>query len=261
MMTKELNLLNLGLNWKLALQRVTKDMRDDFWPDPLGFKDLLGSDDAAVSRLEPLLNHYEPHRGASYHIPKANFTIRDSIYISPIDRLVYQALIDRLIVHIDPLVSPGVFSHRLRSPTAKWIFYSGVEQWKKFLDAVKLELHERPNSWLVITDLSQYFETVRFRFLKRQLEEMLGEKLTPDLQDCIDALMGCLSAWSPYEGYGLPQNIEASSFFQRCPFVSNISMDLFEQARPRTNMLVTVAPLPSRLSSSLCRLAVPAMAS
>jgi hypothetical protein len=155
-MTKELDLLNLGLNWKLALQRVSKYMRDDFWPDPLGFKDLLG-DEAAVGRLEPLLKHYRPHRGASYNIPKANFTIRDSIYISAIDRLVYQALIDRLIVHIDPLLSPGVFSHRLRSPTAKWIFYSGVEQWKKFLDTIKRELNARPKSWLVVTDLSQSF--------------------------------------------------------------------------------------------------------
>jgi hypothetical protein len=211
-MANDFNLLDLGLNWKLALQRVAKDMRDDFWPDPIGFKDLLGSSDAAVGRLEPFLKHYEPHRGASYHIPKANFTIRDSIYISAVDRLVYQALIDRLIIHLDPLLSPGVFSHRLRAPDAKWIFHSGVEQWKKFLNAVKLELHARPSAWLVITDLSQYFETVRFRFLKRQLEEMLGKRLTPDLQGCIDALMRCLSAWSPYEGYGLPQNIEASSF-------------------------------------------------
>ncbi len=211
-MSNELNLLDLGFDWKLALQRVMKDLRDDFWPDPLGFKDLLGSNESAVSRLEPLLKSYKPRRGASYEVPKANFTIRDSIYISALDRLVYQALIDRLIVHIDPLLSRGVFSHRLRSPTAKWIFYSGVEQWKKFLDAVKTELHACSKSWLVITDLSQYFETVRFRPLKRQLEEMLGEMLTPDLQRCIDALMRCLSAWSPYDGYGLPQNIEASSF-------------------------------------------------
>jgi Reverse transcriptase (RNA-dependent DNA polymerase) len=88
----------------------------------------------------------------------------------------------------------------------------GVEQWKKFLEAATLELTARPQSWLVVTDLSQYFETIRFRFLRRQLEEMLGDKLTPDLQACIDALMSCLSAWSPYEGYGLPQNMEASSF-------------------------------------------------
>src|SRR5208282_4410744 len=149
------------------------------------------------------------------------------IYISAVDRLVYQALIDRLIVHIDPLLSPGVFSHRLRGPTARWIFYSGVEQWKKFLDAVKLELHARPKSWLVVTDLSQYFETIRFRFLKRQLEEMLGDKLTPDLQGCIDTIMSCLSAWSPYEGYDLPQNIEASSF------LANVLLDRCDKLMER----------------------------
>lgn len=81
-MTKDLNLLELGLDWKLAVQRLAKDMRDDFWPDPLTFKDLLGSGESAPARLESLLKTYKPRRGASYHIPKANFTIRDSIHIS-----------------------------------------------------------------------------------------------------------------------------------------------------------------------------------
>ncbi len=211
-MIKDLNLLELGLDWKLAVQRLAKDMRDDFWPDPLAFKDLLGSGESAPARLQPLLKTYKPRRGASYHIPKANFTIRDSIHISALDRIVYQALIDRLIVSIDPYLSSGVFSHRFRGPAARWIFHSGVSQWKKFREAVKTELLAKPASWLVVTDLSQYFETIRFRFLKRQLEQVLGGALTADLQRCIDTLMACLSAWSPYDGYGLVQNVDASSF-------------------------------------------------
>src|SRR5271156_3437509 len=171
-MANDFKLLDLGLNWKLALQRVAKDVRDDFWPDPLGFRDILGSDESVLGRLEPLLKTYEPRKGVSYDVPKANFTIRDSICISPLDRLVYQALIDRLIITVDPRLSSGVFSHRLRGPTAKWIFHSGVNQWKKFLDAVKTELVAKSESWLVITDLSQYFETIKFRELKRQLEDV-----------------------------------------------------------------------------------------
>jgi Reverse transcriptase (RNA-dependent DNA polymerase) len=220
-------LLDLGLDWKLALQRVAKDVRDDFWPDPLGFRDILASDESAVDRINALLKTYEPRRGASYEVPKANFTIRDSIYIPFVDRLVYQALIDHLIVPIDPLFSSGVFSHRLRGSATKWIFYSGVSQWKKFLNAVKTALLAKSESWLVITDLSQYFETVRFGFLKRQLEEVLGAALTPDLQHCIDTLMTCLTSWSPYKGYGLPQNIDASSF------LGNVLLDRIDKLMER----------------------------
>jgi len=226
-MANDFKLLDLGLNWKLALQRVAKDVRDDFWPDPLGFRDILGSDESVLGRLEPLLKTYEPRKGVSYDVPKANFTIRDSICISPLDRLVYQALIDRLIITVDPRLSSGVFSHRLRGPTAKWIFHSGVNQWKKFLDAVKTELVAKSESWLVITDLSQYFETIKFRELKRQLEDVLSGELTPDLQHCIDALMGCLSTWSPYDRYGLPQNIDASSF------LGNVLLDRIDKLMER----------------------------
>ncbi len=92
-MMAELNLLELGLDWKLAIQRVAKDVRDDFWTDPLVFTDLLGSGDTDSSRLEPLLKSYRPRQGFSYCIPKANFTIRDSIHISALDRIVYQGLV------------------------------------------------------------------------------------------------------------------------------------------------------------------------
>jgi hypothetical protein len=92
------------------------------------------------------------------------------------------------------------------------MFHSGVTQWKKFSDAVKTQLRARRESWLVVTDLSRYFETISFRCLKRQLEQVAGEKLTPELKRCVDALMACLTAWSPYDGYALVQNVDASSF-------------------------------------------------
>jgi hypothetical protein len=211
-MKTDLNLLDLGLDWKLAVQRVAKDVRDDFWPDPLAFKDLLSSSASACARLEPLLKAYRPRQAVSYCIPKANFTIRDSIHISALDRIVYQALIDRIIVAIDARLSPNVFSHRLRNPAAKWIFHPSVSQWKKFSDAVKMQLRAKPGSWLVVTDLSRYFETIAFRCLNRQLEQVPGEKLTPDLKRCVEVLMQCVTAWSPYDGYGLIQNVDASSF-------------------------------------------------
>jgi hypothetical protein len=211
-MRADLNLLDLGLDWNLATQRVAKDVRDDFWPDPIAFKDILCSGDSGFARLEPLLKAYRPRRGISYSVPKANFTIRDSIHIGALDRIVYQALVDRIIAVIDPCFSSSVFSHRLRNPGAKWIFHSSVSQWKQFSDAVKTRIRARRGSWLVVTDLSQYFELVKFRCLKRQLEQIPGEKLTPELKRCVDVLMECLRAWSPYEGYGLVQNVDASSF-------------------------------------------------
>ena len=105
-----INLLELDLNWKLAMQRLSKDLRDDFWPDPIRLRDVLGSPKQILKRFEPILKEYRPRRGQSYGIPKANLTVRDSIQISGLDRLVYQALIDKLIPQIDPKLSSTVFS-------------------------------------------------------------------------------------------------------------------------------------------------------
>ncbi|HET9787975.1 MAG TPA: RNA-directed DNA polymerase [Pyrinomonadaceae bacterium] len=92
------------------------------------------------------------------------------------------------------------------------VFHSGVSQWKKFSDTVKTQLRSKPGSWLVVTDLSRYFETISLRFLRRQLEQVPAEKFTPELHRCVDVLMECLTAWSPYDGYALVQNVDASSF-------------------------------------------------
>lgn len=215
--------MELGLDWKLAIQRLGKDIRDDFWPDPLGLKDLLGAPEAVLSRLEPQLKSYRPGRGVSYSIPKANLTIRDSIHLTPLDRLVYQALIDRLIPHCDPAFSPTAFSHRLQGPQSKWIFHPMVRQYKKFLNAVKAKLLEGPGGFLVKADITQYFENVRFRPLHLQLQNILGESKTKELQSALDTLLACLKGWSPYDGYGLAQGVDASSF------LGNVLLDLVDR--------------------------------
>ena len=211
MSTKELNLLDLGLDWKLAMERLGQDIRDDFWPDPLLYRDLLGSPDATLKRLQPQLAAYRPRQGVSYSIPKPNFTIRDSIHITAVDRLVYQALVDRLIPHIDPLLSANVFSHRLRSPAGKFMFLRWQQQHKLFNDTVKSALRDA-GGFLVTTDIARYFEAISFRVLRTQLENLVGAAGKKDLDPCLDALVTCVQAWSPYDRYGLVQNVEASSF-------------------------------------------------
>ena len=209
-MTDPLNLEELELDWTLASKRLAKDVRDDFWPDPLELVDVLTRREATIERLRPSLKAFRPETNAPlYHIPKANFTLRDSIQLSPTDRLVYQALVDPLAAHIDQHLTEAVFSHRLRGPAHKWMFKSGVEQWKAFRQAVATAAMASPGSFLVVTDLSQYFENVSFRHLKRHLESLTTGT---NLKRVVDTLHVCLKSWSPYKDCGLPQNIDASSF-------------------------------------------------
>ena len=209
---KPLNLVALDLNWKLAVKRLRQDVQDDFWPDPFRYEDLLRSCARDLASVSSVLEDFQPRRGTPSAIPKANLTIRDSIQLTGLDRLVYQALADKLSAALDPCLCPRVFSHRLRSPDHKFMFHSGVQRWKSFLDAVKTALRDQPQAYLVITDVTHYFEAIRYSVLRKQLENVIGETQRSDLLPCANALMSCLYAWSPYNGYGLAQNIDASSF-------------------------------------------------
>jgi hypothetical protein len=220
----QIDLTALDLDWKLACQRVAMDARDDFWPDPLSLVDTLGKAETVASRHATRLKSYHPRKAASYPLPKANFTVRDSIYLRPIDRLVYQALVDKLAPIVDSQLLSTVYSHRLRSADAKWMFHSGVTQWKRFFDAVKGTIVARPGSYLVVTDVAQYFEAIRFRPLKFQLEKLSASRSSANVTPIIDALITCLNGWTPYDSYGLVQNTDPSSF------LGNALMDKVDKA-------------------------------
>jgi hypothetical protein len=223
-----LNLRPLALDWTLALHRFAKDIRDDFFPDALGYADLLDDRARTIEAIEEISAAYTPNETARLHIPKANFTLRDCINLHPIDRVVYQALIDKLITLIDPKLTQAAFSHRLRAPTDKWMFRNSIEQWRAFEVALREGLTAARESWVVVTDLSQYYENINFHKLIRHLEMLLGDDGDSSHRACIDTLSACLQMWSPYTHDGLPQNIDASSF------LGNLFLDLVDKVMLRS---------------------------
>src|ERR1043166_8725913 len=93
-----LDLSALSLDWKLARERFQRDVRDDFFPDVLGNRDVFN---AAKGRLDSVLrlDAYVPERAENWEAPKANFTVRHCINVAAVDRLVYQALVDYLTLY------------------------------------------------------------------------------------------------------------------------------------------------------------------
>jgi hypothetical protein len=155
-----MNLAEARLDWDLALQRFSKVIRDDFFPDPIGYRDLLDNRVATSAILRNMSAAFEPSGTASRQIPKPNFTLRHCINLYPLDRIVYQALIDKLIPLLDPKLSDRVFSHRLREPGSKLIFKNGPDQWKAFRRAVREAVTSDRTNYLVVTDLAQYYENI-----------------------------------------------------------------------------------------------------
>jgi len=216
-------LADLGLDWTLAVERVSRDIRDDFFPDPILYSDFLRHRSEVIPLIEKVAPDYRPSESCNFNVPKATLALRHSIELGPIDRIVYQALVDPLVEILDPRFSDRSFSHRLRGPRESFMFLHGVSQWKKFCEAIRFATEELATPFVVETDVAQYFENIWFGTLNTQLESMLGTGLDERLRGVLAALRACWRKWSPHGRWSLPQNVDASSF------LGNVYLDRFDQ--------------------------------
>lgn len=206
-----LNLSVLSLDWKLARERFERDIRDDFFPDVLRNRDVFV---AAKGKLDDLLrlDAYSPEPAEDWEAPKANFSVRHCINVAAVDRLVYQALVDPLTAPCDSQFLNCSYAFRLRSVDAAEMYKSFAEQRELFDGAVRNRLAHNSDAHVAMTDVSSYFENVVFDVLRVKLVALTGAVPDSHTIKLIDALMFCLSTWSPYRTYGLPQNMFPSSF-------------------------------------------------
>jgi hypothetical protein len=206
-----LNLSELPLDWILARERFERDVRDDLFPDVFRNRDVFV---AAKGQMDGVLrlDAYVPEPAENWEAPKANFTVRHCINVAAVDRLVYQALVDYLTLYCEPQFLERSYAMRLRATDAAEMYKSFVEQRELFDGAIRDRLAKDPNAHVAVTDVSSYFENIVFETLKGKLVALTGAEPGDELMAVIDALMHCLSAWSPYKTYGLPQNMFPSSF-------------------------------------------------
>jgi hypothetical protein len=193
------------LNIPLAVRRVKRDMRDDWFSDPLQYNDMLNA--AAVKNW--FSGDIELHPTESLNIPKTNFVIRSAHEMFIHERVLYQALVDNLIEDYDPLLRAAVYSHRLRSGRKDFIFQNTIDAWKSFNDDVHAMM-DSDDKVVVVTDIQNYYQCIHYDRLCDQLQE---DEPNSDgsFQKTILRLRQLLHGWNP-DGVGLPQNRDASSF-------------------------------------------------
>ncbi|MDQ8209096.1 RNA-directed DNA polymerase [Coraliomargarita sp. SDUM461003] len=194
------------LNIPLAISRVKRDMRDDWFADPLQYKDIL----TAAAVTDWFDGEVEIQPTESLNIPKTGFVIRSAREMFIHERVLYQALVDKLIEAYDPLLRPSaVYSHRLRSGQKSFIFQNTIDAWKAFNDDADA-LMDDDDKVIVVTDIQNYYQCIHF---DRLCEQLLNEEPNSDgsFQNTILRLRQLLSGWNP-DGVGLPQNRDPSSF-------------------------------------------------
>lgn len=212
----------IEFNIDLAVKRLKQDLRDDWFPDLLEFKDVLDSKEFLIEifkEYDESKKKYQPNPALHFDIPKPGFTIRYSTETNLIDRIVYQGCIDIIAPHLDKIHSPSVYSHRVNTDrSSKHLFKYAVEEWNKFLTDASLELEDQENEVLLVTDLSNYYESIStvdlYNTLKFQINNLeIKDELKPNLLKVAELLKKLLQSWcEPHTKRGIPQNRDASSF-------------------------------------------------
>jgi len=222
----------LALDPVVISKQLRGDMKDDWFFDPLNYTDMLvGSTLAAIvqSNFEKHDGLYQSCERHILNVPKPNFTLRYALETSLSDRFLYHGSVAFLVPFFDKLLGPSVYSHRYNydKPDERYLFKRGIPAWNDFIGSVKSALPV--GSFLVSTDLTNYYEGVQLVRLKAELLSMLPlVEATVEqkylIRQVLDDLFRCLENWTFDKQRGLPQNRDASSF------LANMYMHPIDQA-------------------------------
>jgi len=201
-------------------KQLRKDLKDDWFPDPQLFSDMIDSGILAKiieENFSANQGRYVASRSTLFNLPKPNFTLRYSLEMSIQDRMLYQGAASYLMPYFDPCLNWKVFSHRYENDRSseRGVFKPHVEAWKSFIGGVRAALPA--NKVLVTTDISNYYEHIEISRLSDTFKDLLPEiSAAPEqkgrVRDCLERLFEWLAQWSFSSVRGLPQNRDASSF-------------------------------------------------
>lgn len=217
----------LAFDEQIIVKQLKTDLKDDWFPDPIGFADffdgnLIGK--IVSSNCDTNSGNYKPSERNLFNVPKSNFTLRYALETGIADRAIYHALSRQLQVHFDKIISWRAFSHRIQQDgssnkenrrNTKYSFRNGVMAWADFLGCVTEKI--RSDSFLLSTDLANYFENISIATLKSEMISMtpsleLNSEAEAVVLAQIEQLFSYLTCWTYTADRGLPQNRDASSF-------------------------------------------------
>lgn len=154
-----------SIDWLKALdvlqakKNVESEFYGDWYNDPWGWPELEflikhGIDDVVLH-----LNGSSTRQTALLDIPKLNWGYRPAVVLDPLDRLVYQALVDRSSVELIGRLPPSVFGWRLPAGGPKPGHYAHNDlQW----DAYRSHLSDASSAFdaALTTDVVSCFASI-----------------------------------------------------------------------------------------------------
>ena len=207
-------LLKSALNLRTAIRWLPQDSLDDFFPDPIWWADIKQyPDEFLVKRDHRILQADTlPHLVES--VPKKSGMLREAVWLHPSHRVLYLAILHKLLPRLDSCLCDEVYSYRSDSPDDPdaYPFSRKMDRWKNFSNDFRRAALDETTGAVLVTDLASYFDHIQIEQLGHRLESMLAGRMDNSDREVIQFLLALLRMWG-YEGFGMPHNLDASSFF------------------------------------------------
>lgn len=203
--------MGTNMDWLAALdldqasKNVRIDIAGDWYRDPWGWPEIKWALKKQREIFVQRLNSQGVWRAHAIDVPKENFSTRPAIVMDPIDRLVYQAMVDRLSVDLIGTQKPWAYGWRLPpSDPGRGVYARNDFQWQNFLGQV-VGLADWFDCGLK-TDVVSFFASIKVDRLADAISSRSG---TGKVQD---RTLDMISSWSRIPGRaGLPQRSFASA--------------------------------------------------
>jgi hypothetical protein len=150
--------------------------------------------------------HHEPGDAVLVISSKKSGTFRPFVRVRPTDLILYQALLDQLAPAIESALPPiaRVGAYRQSLSKSDYAFAQDASS-DEFQNAIRETILATENAYVLETDISGYFLSIRLP----KLQEVLLE--SSDRADIVYDLVEMLALWQGSGVQGLPQGVRPSS--------------------------------------------------
>jgi hypothetical protein len=192
------------LDFDRAVGNVYTDIAGDWYRDPWNWGELRWLvpkylEDFVVPRLAS----GEVQATVALDVPKENFAVRPAVVLDPVDRLIYQALVDRLSVRLIGDLPDWVYGWRLPAQEPKAGAYArNRDEWQRFRR--HLRTANTFDDAALITDVVSFFGSIPSESLIEQIQVAGGNLVAERLGEQV-------ASWYRTTGRGLPQRSGASA--------------------------------------------------
>ena len=200
--------LGVGTSW------LEQDAKDDFYPDPIGYRDIAAyqEDFLALREHEIFQIHNVPFWKPV--VPKSRGMLREAVFLHPSHRVLYLSVLRHFLPKLDARLLAEAYSYRHDTPGEpdRYPFGRRIDRWKDFQNDFRTAALDDACGAVLLTDLAAFYDHISCEALVGRILALLPPPHEPLDEAVADLLKRLLLMWG-HDGHNLPQNYDPSSFF------------------------------------------------